>query len=325
MSLRVVFWGVRGSLPSSASPLKIKEQFETLLKLFVSKGFNKPEEVTPFLDAWSVPAVGGYGVATTCVEVISGKTQLIIDGGSGLRNLSEHVLKNVKPIPREFHIYLTHYHWDHLIGIPFFAPCFIPGTTINFYAVHPDLEEMVRGKFKKPYFPVPFEQLPSTVKFHQLEPRVPKQIGDLKVTPYQLDHPDPCWGLKVEAGGKVYSHCVDTEGTRVSREALGPDLPLYQGVDLMYFDAQYTLPELVEKANWGHSAAQLGLDIAFREGIKRIAFGHHDPGAVAGQIGELIQQTMDYYHWRIRTAETNHTKLPTVEWCYAYEGLEYRL
>lgn len=296
------------------------------MKLFLAKGFTKPEQISEFLNAWSTPEIGGYGTATTCVEVQTPRSQLIIDGGSGIRNLSEHIFRHVKPKgPVNYHIYLTHFHWDHLIGIPFFAPMFIPGNTINFYAVHSDVEQMIRGKFKRPYFPVAYENLPAKVQFHVLEPRKPKIIDDLTITPYQLDHPDPCWGLKVEHGGKVYSHCVDTEGTRTSREALGHDLPLYQGVDLMYFDAQYTLPELVEKANWGHSASQLGLDIAFRESIKRIVFGHHDPGAVNGQIQELVEQTQDYYNWRFRTAETNHTKLTPVEWCFAFEGLEYNL
>jgi len=326
MGLRVVFWGVRGSLPSSASPKKIKENFETLLKLFVSRGNTKADQVASFLDSWPLPDVGGYGTATTCVEVLSPRTQLIIDGGSGIRNLSEHIMRNVKPKgPVQYHIFLTHFHWDHLIGIPFFAPFFIPGNTINFYAVQPELEEMIRGKFKKPYFPVQFESLPAKVVFHQMEARKSFKLEDMSITPYQLDHPDPCWGAKVESAGKAYAHCVDTEGTRVSRESLGPDLPLYQGVDLMYFDAQYTLPELVEKANWGHSAAQLGLDIAFRENIKKVAFGHHDPGAVNGQVQDLIQQTEEYYTWRRRSAETNHTELPSVDWCFAYEGLEYRL
>jgi len=86
-------------------------------------------------------------------------------------------------------------------------------------------------------------------------------------------------GYRIENGGKVFSHCVDTECTRVSREELGEDLPLYQNVDLMLFDAQYTLMESIERVNWGHAAASLGLDIAMREGVKRVLFMHHDPAS----------------------------------------------
>jgi len=114
---------------------------------------------------------------------------------------------------------------------------------------------------------------------------------------------------------------VDTEGTRVSRLELGDDLPLYQNVDAMYFDAQYTLPELAEKANWGHSAAQVGLDIAVREKIKHILFAHHDPGATVEQIFELKTQTRDYYESLKRMAVENTEELHPVKWDFAHEGL----
>src|SRR5690606_14018096 len=157
------------------------------------------------------------------------------------------------------------------------------------------------------------------------EPRKTIKIGDMNITPYQLDHPDPCWGYKVQVGDKTYAHCVDTEGTRVTREELGEDLPLYQGVDLMYFDAQYTFPELAEKANWGHSAAQIGIDIALRENVKHILFAHHDPGATIQQIREIRQQTQEYYNWRIENAKEANETLPPLKWDFAHEGLEVKL
>lgn len=322
MSMKVKFWGVRGSLPASPTPLEWSTHFEKMMNSFFNSGFNKQNEIKKFMSSKNLTALGGFGTATTCVEVKSDKSQIIIDAGSGIRNLSEELVKGECGKGKgEVHIFLTHFHWDHLIGLPFFAPNFIKGNTINYYAVQPELERMIRGKFMKPYFPVPFEALSAKIKFHQLEPRKPITIGDIKITPYMLDHPDPCWGYRVENDGKIYSHCVDTEGTRVSREALGLDLPLYQCVDLMYFDAQYTLPELAEKANWGHSAAQLGLDLAFRENIKHIIFAHHDPGASIKDIYGLKKQTREYYDWKVKSAETNHATLPNVKWRYAHEGL----
>jgi ribonuclease BN (tRNA processing enzyme) len=100
------------------------------------------------------------------------------------------------------------------------------------------------------------------------------------------------------------------------------DLPLYQNVDLMYFDAQYTLPELAEKANWGHSAAQVGLEIAFREKIKRVMFAHHDPGARTDHVLELRRQTKEYYDAVTRASAQNKDTLFPVKWDFAHEGLE---
>jgi len=322
MSLKVKYWGVRGSLPASPMPEQWVKSFENLMRQFFKSGYKDATEIKEYLSTMSIPDVGGFGTATTCVEVQSPKQQIIIDAGSGLRTLSEEMVKGPAGKGKaDIHIFFTHFHWDHLLGLPFFAPNFIKGNNIHFYAVQPEMPEMVKVKFTKPMFPVSYDQLASTIHFHQMEPRKPLKLQDMIVTPYQLDHPDPCWGFRVESHGKVYAHCVDTEGTRTTREALGPDLPLYQGVDLMYYDAQYTLPELAEKANWGHSAAQLGLDIAFREKIKHVIFAHHDPGASPTQIVELKAQTREYYDWKMKTSSANNVKLPTVKWQFAHEGL----
>lgn len=324
MSAKVKFWGVRGSIPSAPQPHQWVKDIEDLMRGFFRAGFNKSEQIAEYLNSLPVPEVGGFGTATTCVEITTAKASIIIDGGSGIRNYSEHLMQAGRG-KGEFHIFMTHFHWDHLIGLPFFSPNFIRGNVINYYAVQPDLEEIVRGQFKKPHFPVPFEALGATIKFHTLRPREIFEHGDLKITPYELDHPDPCWGYRVETQGKVYSHCVDTEAIRTTREALGPDLPMYQNIDVMYFDAQYTLPELAEKANWGHGAAQLGLDLAFRENIHHMIFAHHDPGATTQQLVELKAQTREYFDWRIQTAATNRVVLPQVKWRYAHEGLELDL
>ncbi|HRO67377.1 MAG TPA: MBL fold metallo-hydrolase [Pseudobdellovibrionaceae bacterium] len=324
--LVVKFWGTRGSIPSSMQPGEWSLHFEALLKGFFASGHKDPSEIGAYMKKLETPLIGGYGSSTTCVEVKSPKAQLIIDGGSGIRLLSERIMSGaVAGGKGPFHIYMTHYHWDHVIGLPFFTPHFLPGVQVHYYAVHPELEGLIRGIFKKPYFPVPFESLPSHIHFHTLEPRKPFRIEDMTLTPYKLDHPDACWGVRVESGKAAYAHCVDTEGTRVSSEDLGEDLPLYQKADLMYFDAQYTFPELADKANWGHSAAQIGLDIAFREKIKRVLFAHHDPGASIQTIEEIRAQTREYYDWRIQSARESDSNPTPVEWDFAHEGMEIHL
>ncbi len=322
MSMKLKFWGVRGSLPSAPTPEQLTIDFENLIRQFFKSGYKDATEIKEFIGQHTIPQIGGFGTATTCVELKSNKVQLIIDGGTGLRHLSDELMKGPAGKGKaDIHILMTHFHWDHMLGIPFFAPHFIKGNNIHYYAVQDELEQMVRIKFTKPMFPVSFEMLQAKIHFHKLEPRKTFKIEDLSITPYQLDHPDPCWGFRIENGGKAYAHCVDTEGTRTSAEALGLDLPLYQNANLMFFDAQYTLPELAEKANWGHSAAQLGLDIAFRENIGNVIFAHHDPGADTKQIMNLKTQTHEYYDWKMKTSSANNIILSPVKWRYAYEGL----
>lgn len=325
-SLTIKFWGVRGSIPSTLTPGDWSSHIDSLVRNFFAAGYRQANDITKFLASMEVPNVGGFGSATTCVEVRSAKGQIIIDGGSGIQILSEKIMSGTYGRAKgPFHIFMTHFHWDHVIGLPFFAPHFMPGVQIHYYGVQPDLEKLIRGIFCKPYFPVSFEALASKIHFHVLEPRQAFQLDDITVTPYKLDHPDPCWGYKIQSNGKTYSHCVDTEGTRVSREEMAEDIALYQGVDLMYFDAQYTFPELAEKANWGHSAAQIGIDLAFREGIKQILFGHHDPGANINQIHDIKRQTMEYFNWRLEHAKESNESLPEVKWDFAYDGLETKI
>lgn len=321
-AMRVKIWGARGSLPAPMSPEGLEDHMRNLLLEFTERGYSQSADVDHFLAEVPRHRLGGYGGNTPCIEVKTPRQKIIIDGGSGIRQLGYELMAG--PCGRGtgvVHILFTHFHWDHLIGLPFFTPIFIPGNKIHVYAVQPELPEVFRTLFKKPYFPVPLEQLGATIEYHQLKPRETVSFEDLKVTPYELDHPDPCWGYRFESGGKVYSHCVDTECSRVSREQLGPDLALYQNADLMIFDAQYTLMETIEKVNWGHAAASLGLDIAMREQIKRVIFMHHDPASSMEKIAAAEVQARRYYETQKESARKTHAAMHGVEWSFAYEGM----
>ncbi len=324
-SLRIQIWGARGSLPTPFTPIELESHIRCLFEQFIYQNNqvkSDKRDVELFLSQIPRYQLGGYGGHTPCVEVNSPHQQIIIDGGSGLRVLGQEMLKG--PSGRglgEIHILFTHFHWDHLMGLPFFAPLFIPGNKIHVYSVQPDLKKVFRTLFKKPYFPVPLRKVNSQIQYHTLKPRETFYINDIAVTPYQLDHPDPCWGFRMEQGGRVYAHCVDTECIRTTREELGLDLPLYQNVDLMLFDAQYTLSEAIEKANWGHAAAPLGLDIAMREGIKRVIFIHHDPAASNAMIAAAEDQTLRYYQKLFTHAQEALPHLESVDWAFGYEGM----
>ena len=318
----IKIWGARGSLPSPLTPREVESEVKDLFFDFFKQGHKKEADIEKYLKSLPLHRLGGYGGNTPCVEVRAGDQRIIIDGGSGIRPLGYELMSGLCGKGQgEVHILFTHFHWDHLIGLPFFTPIFIPGNKIHVYAVQPDLENAFKVLFKKPFFPVQLENLGSQIIYHKLEPRQPILFGDIKVTPYQLDHPNPCWGYKFECQGKVYSHCVDTECTRVSREQLGPDLPLYQGVNLMVFDAQYTLMETIEKVNWGHAAASLGLDIAMREGIKKVLFVHHDPASTNEKIAAAEAQARRYYTNQIKNNKKTGNPIHEVEWSFAHEGM----
>lgn len=322
MSLKIKLWGVRGSLPSSQTPKQIEDKLVFALHEY-RKAFQGNPKMSPedFLKA-QARSLFGYGGHTMCVEVITPKMSLFIDGGSGLRLAGDHLMFGPSTLGgAEVHILMTHFHWDHLIGLPFFSPIFVPGNQIHFYAVQEDLEDNIRRIFQKPNFPVPFQELGAKLHFHSLKPRVPVSFEGIQVTPYQLDHPDPCWGYRFDYQGKSYAHCVDGEFRRASRKELGPDLPMYTNADVMLFDAQYSFLEASERINWGHASAPIGVDLAIREGIKKVLFVHHDPASTDEKIAQVEAQTVEYVRAAEKTALNLGKSLPKVEWCFAWEGM----
>ena len=218
--------------------MTVELRIRDVLERFAAQGGQR-QILESFISSLPREQLGGFGGNTSCIEVSTSRQRLIIDAGSGIRNLGYELLAG--PLGQgtgEIDLLFTHFHWDHLIGLPFFVPLFIPGNQIRAHAVQ---REVFPTIFKKPFFPVPYEKLGSKISMHSLEPRKPVLFGDLEVTPYQLDHPDPCWGFRIRHGGKTFSYCVDTEATRVSRKELGEALPQYQEGAVMRFDSQYSL------------------------------------------------------------------------------------
>ena len=277
------------------------------MKEFFSAGFTKPDDIQKFMKSKEPAQIGGFGTATTCVEISEGNQSLIIDGGSGIKSISD-----LETIKSEYHILISHFHFDHIMGLPFFSPHFRPDCKINYYSVHPETEDIIRKLFQKPTFPVTFENLSAEIKFHKLTAYKKNDVNGFSVTPYKTDHPDLCYGFKVEKNNKVYAHAVDNEAIRKNRGELGPDAGLYEGVDLVYFDAQYGEEDMKTKKGWGHGTSDRGFEICAHFGIKQILFAHHDPAFSIEDSWKQKERTAALYK-----DEYSHLNL---QWNFAYEG-----
>jgi len=254
--MKVKLWGVRGSTPS-------------------------PEKGN-----WR------YGGNTTCVEVrLDDNTLIILDCGSGLRALGKSLLAEFADRPIQAHIFLTHFHWDHIQGIPFFLPLYRKDNTFFFHSLlhsGSDLQQRIEGVMGSPYFPVEMGAMGAQRHFLDSgEP--PINIHGAVISAAPLNHPQGCAGYRVEADGGVLVLATDTEpGSPAHDRAVRT---LVQGADLLLYDSQYTPQQAQdEKKGWGHSTWLEGVRIAREEGVQWLALFHHDPNSDDATVDSLVAQ-----------------------------------
>ncbi|RME05196.1 MAG: STAS domain-containing protein [Planctomycetota bacterium] len=220
-----------------------------------------------------------YGGNTSCVEIRTAAGEvLIIDAGTGIRKLGLSLLQDPHfSRSKKGTIFLSHFHWDHIQGFPFFVPAFIPGYHFKFYGqfkMGGRLEESLRGQMEHAYFPVRLSDMQSTLEFHEiLEETV--YVGDTIVTSRYLNHPQGCFGYRIEDQDGIVVYCSDTEHFPNTLDK--KVLELAEGADILIYDAQYTEEEYLSKVGWGHSTWNEGVKICREAGVKQLILFHHDP------------------------------------------------
>jgi phosphoribosyl 1,2-cyclic phosphodiesterase len=226
-------------------------------------------------------AAGGN---TACVEVVAGDTRIILDAGTGLRALGD---ERMAAGIRLSTILLSHLHWDHVAGLQFFTPVYVPGfTTViaggpNGVMSH---DEAIRSLFRAPFFPVDFDDLGGTVITRELRANDHFTIGDITITMARLNHPDPVYGYRLDCGDQSIVYATDTEHF----SCVDPTLKkLAAGADILIYDAQYTPEEYPSKVGWGHSTWEAGAELARAAGVPQLVLFHHDPMRSDAQLDAL--------------------------------------
>jgi phosphoribosyl 1,2-cyclic phosphodiesterase/CheY-like chemotaxis protein len=233
------------------------------------------------------PATLRYGGNTSCVQLVSDSgTLLVLDCGTGAHELGHKLLREATG-PLHGHLLISHTHWDHIQGIPFFAPLFQPGSRWDFYAPQgfgESLRETLAGQMEYTYFPVTPEAFAADIRYHNLSEGV-FRIGDITIRTRYLNHPALTLAYRIEADGVaiVYAsdhepHCRDVAGAE--GELDGQDLlhaEFLRDADLVIHDAQYTAAEYDQKVGWGHSSHEYAVKVCAAVGVKRLALTHHDP------------------------------------------------
>ena len=238
-----------------------------------------------------------YGGNTSCIEVQSSAgTLVILDMGTGATVLGRELMARGEP--SRGHILISHTHWDHIQGIPFFAPLFVPGFEWDIYGprgLHQGLRQTLAGQMQSTYFPVTLEQLGATIRYRELvEGRL--RIGDIEVTCRYLNHPALTLGYRLEADGAALVYACDHEphshalATGVG-DFLGEDrrhAEFLAGADLVVHDAQYRASEYPQKIGWGHSTIEYACAVARLAKVGQLALTHHDPMRDDAAIDALV-------------------------------------
>jgi phosphoribosyl 1,2-cyclic phosphodiesterase len=291
-------WGTRGSLPVSTNHARFLTLLEDLVNQGRKAGIERTGELVEALKSGKMNQPVVFGGNTSCTEVGHGGHAIYVDMGSGFRDAGTAAMQQGI---KEFHIFMTHMHWDHIIGMPFFVPIHVPGHKIKIYHVHRNAPDFIRINFNGVNFPLSWSQLNAQVEFQQLKLYEPTAFGDLTVTPFVLDHPGGSFGYRMEGGGKSCAVGVDGEYKRLTPKELGKDLPFFQNLDLLLFDAQYEMSELASRFDWGHCSPNIGVDLALREGIKTLLFTHHDPWSTEEKLRRMFANTSKYMHSQLDT------------------------
>ncbi|SVC69444.1 uncharacterized protein METZ01_LOCUS322298 [marine metagenome] len=284
--MKVRFWGVRGSTPSpGASTIR-------------------------------------YGGDTTCIEMKVGTETIIFDAGSGIRPLGLKLMGEAQGEAIKIHLFITHTHWDHIQGFPFFVPAFIPNNHIMIYGADHEaktLPELFSGQMEREYFPIPIVAMGAELEFIPISEGT-LEIGDIEVSSMFVNHPSMAFAYRVNYNGhsvvfggdhEPYNNMlsyskiayqvdgkqldIEENGKEKFSKLLDKKLALFcQDADLLIFDTAYTLDLYPQREGWGHSYPEYAVQIANMSGIKRLALTHHDPTDTDDKVDAKVEHTRQF-------------------------------
>jgi phosphoribosyl 1,2-cyclic phosphodiesterase len=310
----IKFWGTRGSIPTSISIDEIKAKIQHALEGAAGLDLSDPAIIKRYLERQPFTVQRTVGGNTSCVEVRSGEQLLILDAGSGIRLLGIDMMqRGFAQGGRQADILMTHTHWDHIQGFPFFRPVFIPGNRFTFHSPFADLPDRFARQQDDIFFPIPISYMSAKLSFNQIKPNGWTQIGNFKVYPMQTSHPGETYAYRIEDGQSCLVYATDSEYKRVDPASTTRFVEFFDQADLLIFDAQYSLSEALDKPDWGHSTAMMGAEFARRAQVKRLALFHHDPTSSDEKIWQAKEQADAYL--------LNHPNQHNCEVMVAYEGL----
>ena len=317
--MQIKFWGTRGSIPTPLSSEEIQQKMRQALLGAAGLDLADPTVVDHYLDRLPLHIRGTIGGNTTCVEVWADDQLIIIDAGSGLRLLGTDLLRRgLLAGGTQADFLITHTHWDHIHGFPFFGPAFIPGNQLTFHSPFNDLDARLNQQQHEVFFPIDMDYMQADFQFKYLKPQQWTHINNIRVYPMPLSHPGETYGYRIEYNGRSLVFASDSEYKRLDRKSTEQIVSFFKEADLLIFDAQYSLTEVLDKPDWGHSSAIMGAELAHRAKVKHVMLFHHDPTSSDEKIIQAQEEAEAY----LQRAYANNGQCQIST---AYDGLEIAL
>jgi phosphoribosyl 1,2-cyclic phosphodiesterase len=315
----VRFWGTRGSLPVARPALAIQGKIARALVAASGRKFADELEAHAFArNHIDFATYGSYGGASSCVEIEGANGAfLVCDMGSGVREFGLDAMRRcAEGHPRVYHFFMSHMHWDHIMGFPFFAPAFDPQARIVVHSGHPDTEQALRRQQEEISFPVPFDWLKARIEFQVHKPGETFTAAGVSVGMTGQYHSHESFGYRFEKGGRAVVYSTDSEHKLDDMQSEAAFEAFFRRADLVIMDTMYSLGDTVSlKQDWGHSSNVVGVDLCHAAQAKRLALFHHEPTYSDRDILRMHQET-------IRYEELVRADRPALEVLCAYDGLE---
>jgi phosphoribosyl 1,2-cyclic phosphodiesterase len=246
---------------------------------------------------------------------IGSEEYFVCDMGSGARPFGAHVLARQSGRPATVNVFMSHVHWDHIMGFPFFGPAYAAGTRIRIHGCHDTLEHAFRLQQAPPCFPVEFSQLAAKIEFVKLAPGRSHEVSGVQVTPAPQMHSGDSYGYRFEHGGKSFVYTTDSEHKLENRAQTDRFVRFFHGADVVVFDAMYSLADAISvKADWGHSSNIIGVELCQMARVKHLVLFHHEPAYDDATIESVLRET--------RRFEELTRGARALQISAAYDGLE---